>query len=192
MVSDCIVLTCKRRTNEAFFCYQAGKIASCHCLPSLGFLLFHEKNDCLIPSATFLQRFDPLLVWHVYRCSKSLDPCNSSLWTNQNQRSFPPFPFFSYAPFLILLLISVAPYKHQFHFSVPNLPPDRWGLPFTAKPWNFSRINARKRRSEKFICDRMATFSSQAFKTLLFGEPTVVLGCALGNENKPVSHSLVA
>ncbi|GMQ02573.1 hypothetical protein CsSME_00048733 [Camellia sinensis var. sinensis] len=62
-----------------------------------------------------------------------------------------------------------------------NLPPRETGLPFLGESHEFLS-DGWKRQSEKFIHERMAKFSPQAFKTSLFGAPTVVMCGAQGNK----------
>ncbi|GMQ02571.1 hypothetical protein CsSME_00048732 [Camellia sinensis var. sinensis] len=89
---------------------------------------------------------------------------------------------FSMLPFaflFILFSISLTIFFNQKATS--NLPPGKTGLPFLGESLEFL-TDGWKGQSGKFIHDRMAKFSPQAFKTSLFGAPTVVMCGAQGNK----------
>ncbi|KAK7318049.1 hypothetical protein RJT34_02746 [Clitoria ternatea] len=102
--------------------------------------------------------------------------------------------------YLSLLLLSVAFisfsllvlfYKHRSPFTAPNLPPGQSGYPVIGESLEFLSTGW-KGYPEKFIFDRMIKYSSEVFKTSIFGEPAVVLCGAkcnkflFSNENKLV------
>ncbi|XP_062159928.1 beta-amyrin 28-monooxygenase-like [Alnus glutinosa] len=83
-------------------------------------------------------------------------------------------------------------YKHRSHFTGPNLPPGKTGYPMIGESLEFLSTGW-KGHPEKFIFDRMTKFSSEIFKTSLFGQPAAVFcGVAcnkflFSNENKLVT-----
>ncbi|XP_030972730.1 beta-amyrin 28-monooxygenase-like isoform X1 [Quercus lobata] len=70
---------------------------------------------------------------------------------------------------------------HQSYASHPNLPRGKMGLPFIGESLEYLSTG-RKGHPEKFIYDRMAKFSSEVFKTSIFGEPVVVMCNTAGNK----------
>ncbi|XP_038714737.1 beta-amyrin 28-monooxygenase-like [Tripterygium wilfordii] len=93
---------------------------------------------------------------------------------------------------LATLSLIILFYKHKSHFSHPNLPPGKTGLPFLGETIQFLSCGWRG-HPEKFIHDRVTKFSSLIFKTSLNFEPTAVL-CGhegnkflFSNENKLVN-----
>ncbi|CAJ1831339.1 unnamed protein product [Sphenostylis stenocarpa] len=82
-------------------------------------------------------------------------------------------------------------YRHNAQFSVPNLPPGKMGFPVIGESMEFLSLGW-KGHPEKFIYERMAKYSSEVFKTSIFGESTVMLCGAtcnkflFSNENKLV------
>ncbi|XP_050288432.1 beta-amyrin 28-monooxygenase-like [Quercus robur] len=70
---------------------------------------------------------------------------------------------------------------HQSYASHPNLPRGKMGLPFIGESLEYLSTG-RKGHPEKFIYDRMAKFSSEVFKTSIFGEPVVFMCNTAGNK----------
>ncbi|XP_030969514.1 beta-amyrin 28-monooxygenase-like [Quercus lobata] len=70
---------------------------------------------------------------------------------------------------------------HKSYASHPNLPRGKMGLPFIGESLEYLSTG-RKGHPEKFIYDRMAKFSSEVFKTSIFGEPVVVMCNTAGNK----------
>ncbi|XP_030931835.1 beta-amyrin 28-monooxygenase-like [Quercus robur] len=70
---------------------------------------------------------------------------------------------------------------HKSYASHPNLPRGKMGLPFIGESLEYLSTG-RKGHPEKFIYDRMAKFSSEVFKTSIFGEPVVVMCNKAGNK----------
>ncbi|KFK23969.1 hypothetical protein AALP_AAs58682U000100 [Arabis alpina] len=71
--------------------------------------------------------------------------------------------------------------KHLSHFSYPKLPPGKIGFPLVGESFSFLSAG-RKGHQEKFITDRVSRFSSDVFKTHIFGSPTAVVTGASGNK----------
>lgn len=76
--------------------------------------------------------------------------------------------------FLFILLItfslSLLFYKHMSQYKNHNLPPGKPGLPFVGESLEFLSTG-RKGHPEKFVFDRTTKYSSNVFKTNLFGHP---------------------
>ncbi|KAK4587612.1 hypothetical protein RGQ29_018858 [Quercus rubra] len=70
---------------------------------------------------------------------------------------------------------------HKSYASHPNLPRGKMGLPFIGESLEYLSTG-RKGHPEKFIYDRMAKFSSEVFKTSIFGEPVAVMCNTAGNK----------
>ncbi|KAL6184997.1 hypothetical protein ACLB2K_041132 [Fragaria x ananassa] len=96
--------------------------------------------------------------------------------------------FVSFITFSLFFLF----YKHRSQFTGNNLPPGKVGYPVIGESYEFLS-SGWKGHPEKFIFDRMNKFSSQVFKTSLFGEKTCIFtGAAcnkflFSNENKLVT-----
>ncbi|XAR57666.1 hypothetical protein NMG60_11025907 [Bertholletia excelsa] len=80
-----------------------------------------------------------------------------------------------------LLLLIIKPYKSKGQSSGNSLPPGRMGWTFIGESLDFLS-NGWKGQPQKFIMERMAKYSAIAFKTSLFGAPTVVMCGAPGNK----------
>lgn len=82
-------------------------------------------------------------------------------------------------------------YRHRSSFSGNNLPPGKIGYPIIGESYEFLSTGW-KGHPEKFIFDRMSKFSSDVFKTSIFGEQAAIFcGAAcnkflFSNENKLV------
>ncbi|GMI91958.1 cytochrome P450, family 716, subfamily A, polypeptide 1 [Hibiscus trionum] len=94
--------------------------------------------------------------------------------------------------FPLLSLAFLVYYKISNYASNPNLPPGKMGLPLIGESIEYL-LTGRRGHPEKFLNDRMAKYSSEIFKTSIFGEPmAVVCGIAgnkflFSNENKLVT-----
>ncbi|KAG8494841.1 hypothetical protein CXB51_012441 [Gossypium anomalum] len=87
-----------------------------------------------------------------------------------------------YATFFPLLSLAfLIFYKKSNYASNPNLPPGRMGLPYIGESIEYL-LTGRRGHPEKFLKDRMAKYSSQVFKTSIFGEPMAVVCGAVGNK----------
>lgn len=90
------------------------------------------------------------------------------------------FSLLPFAALFILLSLSFALiFKPKSKIS--GLPPGKTGYPFIGESYDFLS-NGWKGQPEKFITERMAKFSPQAFTTSLFGAPTIVMCSAPGNK----------
>nr|QWK52382.1 cytochrome P450 716A1 [Isatis tinctoria] len=87
--------------------------------------------------------------------------------------------FFFISVILLSLLFLLR--KHVSHFSYPNLPPGKFGFPLIGESFSFLSAG-RQGHPEKFITDRVRSFSSCLFKTHIFGSPTAVVTGASGNK----------
>ncbi|PON36276.1 Cytochrome P450, E-class, group I [Parasponia andersonii] len=93
---------------------------------------------------------------------------------------------------LVSVAFFVLFYKHRSNFTGTNLPPGKIGYPVIGESIEFLSTGW-KGHPEKFIFDRMSKFSSEIFKTSIFGEPAAVFcGAAcnkflFSNENKLVT-----
>lgn len=87
--------------------------------------------------------------------------------------------FLFISPILLCLLFLLK--KHLSHFSYPNLPPGKIGFPLIGESFSFLSAG-RQGHQEKFITDRIRRFSSDVFKTHIFGSPTAVVTGASGNK----------
>ncbi|XP_017604670.1 beta-amyrin 28-monooxygenase-like [Gossypium arboreum] len=83
--------------------------------------------------------------------------------------------------FPLLSLAFLIFYKKSNYASNPNLPPGRMGLPYIGESIEYL-LTGRRGHPEKFLKDRMAKYSSQVFKTSIFGEPMAVVCGAVGNK----------
>lgn len=93
---------------------------------------------------------------------------------------FSLYSLLPFATFLILFSLSfVLIFKPKSKIS--GLPPGKTGYPFIGESYDFLS-NGWKGQPEKFITERMAKFSPQAFTTSLFGAPTIVMCSAPGNK----------
>ncbi|KAM4113397.1 hypothetical protein ACJW30_05G217600 [Castanea mollissima] len=70
---------------------------------------------------------------------------------------------------------------HKSYASYPNLPRGNMGLPYIGESLEYLSTG-RKGHPEKFFYDRMAKFSSEVFKTSIFGEPVAVMCNTAGNK----------
>lgn len=92
---------------------------------------------------------------------------------------------------LISFSLFVLFYRHWSSFSAKNLPPGKIGYPIIGESYEFLSTGW-KGHPEKFIFDRMSKFSTEVFKTSIFGEQAAVFcGAAcnkflFSNENKLV------
>ncbi|GLT46572.1 hypothetical protein SLA2020_203160 [Shorea laevis] len=82
---------------------------------------------------------------------------------------------------LVTLSLFIIFYKHWSKYTSPNLPPGKSGLPILGETIQFLSTGW-KGHPEKFIFDRMARYSSQVFKTHIFGEPAAVFCGPVGNK----------
>ncbi|KAK6944637.1 Cytochrome P450 [Dillenia turbinata] len=104
--------------------------------------------------------------------------------------------FFLYLLLIFLLSVFLTLqylfYKHKSHYTAANLPPGKTGWPVVGESLEFLSTGW-KGYPEKFIFDRMTKYSSDVFKTSLFGQPAAVLCGPAGNkflfsnENKHVT-----
>ncbi|PON63314.1 Cytochrome P [Parasponia andersonii] len=82
--------------------------------------------------------------------------------------------------------------KHKLNFTGENLPPGKIGYPIIGESLEFLSAGW-KGHPERFIFDRTAKYSTQVFKTSVFGEPAAFFcgaGCnkfLFSNENKLVA-----
>ncbi|MBA0774642.1 hypothetical protein Gotri_009838 [Gossypium trilobum] len=83
--------------------------------------------------------------------------------------------------FPLLSLAFLIFYKKSNYASNPNLPPGRMGLPYIGESIEYL-LTGRRGHPETFLKDRMAKYSSQVFKTSIFGEPMAVVCGAVGNK----------
>ncbi|KAE8700585.1 Beta-amyrin 28-oxidase [Hibiscus syriacus] len=81
----------------------------------------------------------------------------------------------------VLSLAFFVYYKKSDYASNPNLPPGKMGLPLIGESIEYL-LTGRRGHPEKFLNDRMAKYSSQVFKTSIFGEPMAVICGAAGNK----------
>ncbi|VVB01526.1 unnamed protein product [Arabis nemorensis] len=81
----------------------------------------------------------------------------------------------------ILLSLLFLLKKYLSNFSYPNLPPGKIGFPLIGESFSFLSAG-RQGHQEKFITDRVGRFSSDVFKTHIFGSPTAVVTGASGNK----------
>ncbi|KAE8699326.1 Beta-amyrin 28-oxidase [Hibiscus syriacus] len=81
----------------------------------------------------------------------------------------------------VLSLAVFVYYKKSDYASNPNLPPGKMGLPLIGESIEYL-LTGRRGHPEKFLNDRMAKYSSQLFKTSIFGEPMAVVCGAAGNK----------
>ncbi|KAJ8767772.1 hypothetical protein K2173_020712 [Erythroxylum novogranatense] len=81
--------------------------------------------------------------------------------------------------------------KHRSQHSHANLPPGKPGLPYVGESLEFLSTGW-KGQPEKFVFDRIYKYSSEVFKTNIFGQPTMVVCGAtahkflFSNENRLV------
>ena len=93
---------------------------------------------------------------------------------------------------LVSVAFFVLFYKHRSNFTGTNLPPGKIGYPVIGESFEFLS-SGWKGHPEKFIFDRMSKFSTEIFKTSIFGEPAAIFcGSAcnkflFSNENKLVT-----
>ncbi|KAL6192266.1 hypothetical protein ACLB2K_038651 [Fragaria x ananassa] len=96
--------------------------------------------------------------------------------------------FVSFITFSLFFLF----YRHRSQFTGNNLPPGKVGYPVIGESYEFLSTGW-KGHPEKFIFDRMNKFSSEVFKTSLFGEKACIFAGAacnkflFSNENKLVT-----
>lgn len=83
--------------------------------------------------------------------------------------------------FPLLSLAVLIFYEKSNYTSNPNLPPGGMGLPYIGESIEYL-LTGRRGHPEKFLKDRMAKYSSQVFKTSIFGEPMAVVCGAVGNK----------
>ncbi|KAM0960193.1 hypothetical protein ACFX2C_025263 [Malus domestica] len=92
----------------------------------------------------------------------------------------------------VSLSLVVLLYRHRSQFTSENLPPGNVGYPVIGESFKFL-ASGWKGQPEKFFFDRITKFSSQVFKTSLFGEQAAIFcGAAcnkflFSNENKLVA-----
>uniref|UniRef100_A0A2C9V4L7 Beta-amyrin 28-oxidase n=1 Tax=Manihot esculenta TaxID=3983 RepID=A0A2C9V4L7_MANES len=82
---------------------------------------------------------------------------------------------------LITFSLSLLLYKHMSQYKNHNLPPGKPGLPYVGESLEFLSTG-RKGHPEKFVFDRTTKYSSNVFKTNLFGHPMSVFCGAEGNK----------
>lgn len=93
---------------------------------------------------------------------------------------------------LLSVGLALALFLKKSRAANSNLPPGTMGLPYIGESIQYLSTG-RKGYPEKFVFDRMKKFSSEIFKTSIFGEPMAVLCGAAGhkflfsNENKLVT-----
>lgn len=96
--------------------------------------------------------------------------------------------FVSFISFSLFALF----YRHRAQFTGNNLPPGKVGYPVIGESYEFL-ASGWKGHPEKFIFDRMTKYSSDVFKTSIFGEKAAIFcGAAcnkflFSNENKLVT-----
>ncbi|KAK9930799.1 hypothetical protein M0R45_018110 [Rubus argutus] len=96
--------------------------------------------------------------------------------------------FVSFITFSLFFLF----YRHRSQFTGNNLPPGQVGYPVIGESYEFLS-SGWKGHPEKFIFDRMTKFSSEVFKTSIFGEKACIFAGAacnkflFSNENKLVT-----
>ncbi|KAM1204563.1 hypothetical protein ACFX1Q_006192 [Malus domestica] len=79
------------------------------------------------------------------------------------------------------LLALVLLYRHRSQFKGNNLPPGNVGYPLIGESYDFVSAGW-KGHPEKFFFDRIANYSSQIFKTSLFGKQAAFFYGAAGNK----------
>ncbi|KAK7340617.1 hypothetical protein VNO77_21325 [Canavalia gladiata] len=82
---------------------------------------------------------------------------------------------------LTLFSVFILLYSHRSKMSSPNLPPGRMGYPVIGESLEFIS-SAKKGHTKKFIYDRITMYSSNVFKTSMFGHYMVMLCGATGNK----------
>lgn len=96
--------------------------------------------------------------------------------------------FVSFITFSLFFLF----YRHRSQFTGNNLPPGKVGYPVIGESYEFL-ATGWKGHPEKFIFDRMTKYSSEVFKTSIFGEKACIFAGAacnkflFSNENKLVT-----
>ncbi|CAK7345596.1 unnamed protein product [Dovyalis caffra] len=91
------------------------------------------------------------------------------------------FNLLLFVSFVILSKLIAIIYRHRCQHKLPNLPPGNPGLPFIGESLDFL-AKGWKGCPENFIFDRIRKYSSEIFKTNLFGQPVVILSGASGNK----------
>ncbi|XP_057980004.1 beta-amyrin 28-monooxygenase-like [Malania oleifera] len=92
----------------------------------------------------------------------------------------------SFQLLLLLLALLCTITLYLFHFfkpaaGAPNLPPGKMGFPVVGETLEFF-LARRNGTPEKFVKERMETYSSHVFKTSLFGQNVAVLCGDAGNK----------
>lgn len=100
--------------------------------------------------------------------------------SHSKNMEFSLYTFLPFAAFFILFSLSLA-LMFKPKSKISGLPPGKTGYPFIGESYDFLS-NGWKGQPEKFITERMAKFSPQAFRTSLFGAPTIVMCSAPGNK----------
>ncbi|GLT28639.1 hypothetical protein SLA2020_035550 [Shorea laevis] len=81
----------------------------------------------------------------------------------------------------VTLSLFILFYNHWSNYTTPNLPPGRAGLPIVGETFQLLSPGW-KGHPEKFIFDRMLRYSSNVFKTHIFGRPMAVFCGSAGNK----------